>query len=139
MAVINRILEDRAVPAHQEVGVVRETSRVACGKDVSTLTPVVVTADGNDHLVEDGDGVNRVSRRTRATVVVVDRVGHVRLVVGTVQVNTIPALGKEDLVTDTVLAFVDIGEVDVLAFSVGRVVGSGATIVYIIVGTVMFT
>jgi hypothetical protein len=46
----------------------------------------------------------------------------VRLVVRAVEVLAVPALREEDLVADTVLALVDVGEVDVLALSVGRVV-----------------
>ena len=38
-----------------------------------------------------------VRGRAVATVEILDRVGHVRLVVGRVQVNTIPAGGEEDL------------------------------------------
>ena len=52
-----------------------------------------------------------------------------RLVIVTVEVYTIPALGEEDLVADTILALVDIGEVDILALSISRVVRHGAAVV----------
>ena len=73
--------------------------------------------------------MNRVRARARTAVVVVDRVRHVRFVVRTVQVNAIPAHGEEDLVTNTVLTGVDVGEVDILAFCISGVARNCATVV----------
>lgn len=47
-------------------------------------------ANGKDKLVKQRDEVNRVGRRAVATLVVIDGVGHVRFVVGRVQVDTVP-------------------------------------------------
>ena len=46
-----------------------------------------------------------------------------------VEVDAVPAHGEEDLVAETVLAGVDVGEVDVLAFTVGGVAGDSTAVV----------
>jgi hypothetical protein len=67
--------------------------------------PPIETSSGVDDFVEDRDHVNGVGCRTRAVIVrVLGRVGHVRLVVGGVKVDAVPAGGEEDLGTQTVRA-----------------------------------
>lgn len=129
VAVVDSILQHSDVPAGQEVSVESEARGFTSGQDVSAVAPVVVLVSGNDHLVEDADGVYWVGRRAGTTVVVGSWVCHMRLVVWHVQVDAIPALREEDLVTDTVLASINIGEVDVLSLSICRVVGGSATVV----------
>ena len=129
VAVINGVLENGTIPTHQEVGVVGEEVRVASGKDVGTFTPIVEAADGNDLLVEDCDGVDRVTRGARSAVEVVHGVSHMRLMVRTVEIHTIPALREENLETKAVLALVNVGEVDILTLGIGRIVRDSAAIV----------
>lgn len=129
VAVVHSILQDTDFPTVQEVTVVRKEALVAGGEHVGAVAPVVVAIGRNDHLVENRDRVDRVRRRAGATVVVVDGVGHVRLVIGAVKVLAVPALREEDLDTDAVLAGVDVWEVDVLALGIGRIIRDGATVI----------
>lgn len=129
VAVVDRVLQHRLVPPHQEVRMVRQTSRVAGRDHVGSLAPVVKVADRDDLLVEDRDGVDRVRLGAVAAVIGVDRVSHVRRVVGAIEVDTIPALGEEYLEADAVLTHVDVGEVDVLALGVCGVVGDCSAVV----------
>ena len=97
---------------------VRKEVLIAGGEHVGAVAPVVVAVGRNDHLVEDSDRVDRVRRRAGTTVVVVDGVGHVRLVIRAVKVLAVPALREENLDTDAVLAGVDVREVNILALSI---------------------
>lgn len=113
VAVLDGVLQDGDVPAVLEVAVEGKTGGVTRGDDVRALTPVVVALGGDDHLVEETDEVHGVRGRAGTGVVVVDGVGHVRLVVGAVDVLAVPAHREEDLHTDTILALVDVREVHV--------------------------
>lgn len=129
MAVLDGVLEHGNIPSVQKVGVVCKAGGIAGRKDICAITPVIVVLGRNNHLVEDPDGVNRVRRRAAATIVVIDGVRHVRLVVRAVEVHAIPALREENLQTNTILASIDIGKMDVRAFSVSRVTGDRAAVV----------
>lgn len=67
-----------------------------------------------DDFVKEGNHVHRVRRRT-ATVIVRSIIGirHVRLVVGTIEVDAVPATREEDLGADTIWT-VDVGKMVVL-------------------------
>lgn len=129
VAVVHRVLEHAHVPAVLEVRVEGEAGGVARGEHVRIGAPVVVARCADDHLVEEADEVHGVRGRAGTGVVVVNGVGHVRLVVCAVEVDTVPAHREEDLVADTVLTGIDVGEVDVLALSVSGVVGDSTGVV----------
>ncbi len=74
--------------------------------------------------------MNWVRAGASTTVVVVDGIGHVRLVVSAVEVHTVPAHGEKDLVPDTVLTRINVREVDVLALSISGIAGNRTAVVF---------
>lgn len=133
VAVVDGILKDIDFPSRQEVGMELKAIGVAGREDVGAIAPVRILVDWHHHLVEDTDSVNRMRRGAGPAVVVVDGVGHVRLVVGAVEVDAVPALGEEYLPSNTVFAGVDVREVDIFTLSVRGVVRNGSGVVYVIV------
>lgn len=76
MAVVHGILKSFDDPAVHEVCVEGEATGVSAAENVGAVAPIVELVGGDDHLVEEADGVNGMGRRARSRVVVVDRVGH---------------------------------------------------------------
>jgi hypothetical protein len=100
VAGVGSLLQNVDIPTVEEITVEPVASGITLSENegLGGTVPPVKTGSGVDDFVEDGDHVNRVSCRARAVVVrVLGRVGHVRLVVGRVEVHTIPAGGEEDL------------------------------------------
>ena len=128
--VVDGVLEEVDVPSVREVAVVPITGRVAVGENPGTRAPIIELVDGDEHLVKEGHEVDGVAVGAITVVEVLDGVRHVRLMVRAVEIYTIPALREEDLVTDSILALVHIGEIDVLALSIGRIVGDGTAVVW---------
>jgi hypothetical protein len=75
-------------------------SGIALSKDegLCCAVPPIEAGSGVDDFKEDGNHVDRVCCRARAVVVrVLCRIGHVRFVIGTVEVLAVPAGGEENL------------------------------------------
>lgn len=107
VAGVGGLLKSGNIPAVEEITVEPVASRIALSEDerLGGTVPPIETGSRVDDFVEDGNHVNRVSCRARTVVVrVLGRVGHVRLVVGRVKVDTIPARGEENLGTQAIRA-----------------------------------
>jgi hypothetical protein len=105
------LLEGWYIPAVDEVSVVSVTSLIAVGEDKGVLAIDKLVGELRgipDNLVEEGDEALGVRVGANAVVDAI-RVGHVRLVVGRIEVLAIPARWEEDLGTETVGA-VDVGD-----------------------------
>ena len=96
-AVVDGVLEEIDVPTVLEVAVVSVARGVSVGEDPSAGSPEVEVVHGDQHLVEERDELDGVGVRTVAAVEVLDRIGHVRLVVRRVDVLAVPAGGEEYL------------------------------------------
>lgn len=95
------------IPAVEEVAVESVSGWVTISEDEWLLgsVPPVEPSSGVDNLIEEGNHVNRVRSRAGTVVVgVLGRVSHMRLVVGRVEVYTIPAGREEDLGTKAIRA-----------------------------------
>jgi hypothetical protein len=100
-------LENVDIPAVEEITVEPVASRITLSENerLGGAVPPIETGSGVNDFEEDRDHVNRVGCRARTVVVrVLSRVGHVRLVVGGVKVDAVPAGGEEDLGTQTIRA-----------------------------------
>lgn len=97
-AVVDGVLEETDIgPSIREVTMEAKTGGVAIGPNPSPSAVVRELIDGDDHLVEDRHQMNGVGRRALSGVVGGGRVSHMRLVIGAVEVDTVPASGEEDL------------------------------------------
>lgn len=106
-AAVSSVLKDVDIPAVDEVTVESVSSWVTLGEDEWLLgtVPPVKPIGRVDDLVEDGNHVDWVRSRAGAVVVgVLGWVSHVRLVIGRIKVDTVPAGWEEDLSTKTVWA-----------------------------------
>lgn len=108
-ALVNGIGQDVLVPAADEVAMEGVSHSVTIRKYESTAASSVgdglQRASVVDKLVEQGHELDWVRGRTVAGIrLAVDRVCDVRLVVGRVQVDTVPARGEDDLGTHAVQA-----------------------------------
>ena len=122
LALLNSLLQKAGIPAHEEVGMESKASVVTGGPEEWLVSRPRVVECLEDPFGLENDQVMGVCLWATACLERDRRISHVRLVVRAVEVDTIPAHGEEDLVTDTVLALVRVREVDVLALSVGGVV-----------------
>lgn len=105
----HRAREYATVPAVHKVTVQSVTSRVTVREDeAATVVYDVELLYAKQNLKEDRDEMAWVRGRT-ATIVNAVRVGHVGLVIGRVEVYTIPARGKKDLSPEAIWA-VGVGE-----------------------------
>ena len=105
----HRAREYGLVPAIHEVAVQSVTGRVTIGEDeAATVVHLVERLYAEPKLIEDGDEMVWVRGRAAAVVDAV-RVGHVGLVIGRVEVYTIPAGREKDLSPETIWA-VSVGE-----------------------------
>ena len=77
-------------PSVLEITVETTTSGITVGEDPSTRTIVGELINGDEHLVEDGDKMNGMGVRTVTAVEVLDGISHVRLVVSTIEVLSVP-------------------------------------------------
>lgn len=75
--VVDGILEKSGIgPTHLEVTMEAKTAGITISPDPSASTIVRELINGDDHLVEDGDEMDRMRGRTLSAVVNVGRVGH---------------------------------------------------------------
>lgn len=101
-ASVHRLLKEIRIPAGDEVTVVAKSSRVTVGDDKLSLL-ILESIRVPDGLVEKGREPGLEARR--AVTVHHERwIGHVRLVIGSVQIFAIPARREHELETDTILA-----------------------------------
>ena len=127
-AVVDQLGDEiRILPTHGKVTVVSQTGGVTVGQNPGTGTPVWELVNGSKHFVENRNDVDRVRSRAGTVVVVGSGVRHVGLVVGRIEVDTVPASREEDLKTHTIGAVV-VEEIGTLS-PVGVVV-VGTAVVY---------
>jgi hypothetical protein len=110
VAFVNDTLESVALPTHVEVAVVHRASSIAVREDewllgvLGLIELVVPTASVVVHLVEDTGKVDREFRRAVTTVGSSGTVRDVRLMVGRVDVFSVPAALEVDLSANTARA-----------------------------------
>ena len=128
--VIDGVLKEVYVPSVREVAVMSISGRVPVREDPSAVAPIVELVDGDEHFVEQGDEMNWVTIGAIARVESLNRVRHVRLVVGGVEVDSVPARREEDLRAQAVRTVVikeagALGPIRVIGVSAAEVYGEG--------------
>lgn len=105
---INSRLKGIDIPSVDEITVKPVASWVTLSKYerlAASVPHVGETGSAVDNFVEYGDHVNRVRGWARAVIYgTARRIGHVRLVIGRVKVDTVPARWEEDLGAEAVRA-----------------------------------
>lgn len=104
-ACVDSALEKVTIPTHQKVAVKPVSSGITHGPDewlAVAIPHVLELVDVPQNLVKDGDKMNRMSVGTAPTVVRTYWIGHVGLMIRSVEILSVPARREENLRSKTI-------------------------------------